>query len=343
MAWKQFLNDFDDFDFKKLVEMVDVFWDDREKIAETANMVWENRERLLKAVDYVSEYQDHITDVVGFINENREKLGDLMERLPELLSHTGEGIETAGLSAVRASTLLTGKAAAGSRAKAAKGDDQIISAYEMTGMAALALERCNLQLEHVAALIQELGDKVDDIRIPSFNPRYTEVMGFNVMTGIDLEETALTDNMADRMRNGADRLSEISDDFSNVSVQFRKLGAMLVHTGDNLSSVGEQLQSSGRTLRRVGGRTPDRAATIQLTAQLEAGEQSIPQASALEEEIKRLQAQAGDVRSTRTGGKPSVQGTDRRPPAKKPAKPATKTKRTTAAKPASPKEKKSGR
>jgi hypothetical protein len=284
--WKQILGDMDDFDFQKVMEIANLFWDDREKITETVNMVWDNRERLVQTVDYISKYQDHITDVVTYIGENKDRLGELIDRLPELLDKTGVGIETAGMSAERASALLTGDSK----------DDDVISAYEMTGMAAIALQRCNVQLEHVAMLIQELGDKIDGIRIPSVKPQYTDVMGFKVISGIDLEEGALADDVAVRFRSSADRISEISDDFTEVSAQFRKLGTMLVHTGDNLNSVGAQLQHSGQSLRAM---TAEKGGRRTVTIELEPAEQPIRSASSVEKEIAKLQAEAEKVRAAR--------------------------------------------
>ena len=276
---------------------------DLSKVAEVVNKLWEEREQLAQTIEYVTTYQESITNAITYINDNKEHLGELIERLPELLDKTGVGIETAGLSAERASTLLTGDSK----------DDEVISAYEMTGMAAIALERCNVQLEQVALLIQQLGEQLDGVRIPSIKPQFTEVMGFNVLSGIDLEENALSHNVAERFHSSADRISEISTDFSNVSEQFRKLGTMLVHTGDNLHSVGAQLQQSGRSLRVM---TPD-SATRAITIDLEPVEQPIPTAKSVEKEIAKLQAEAEKVRAARA--------TTPEAKTKKPAKPAKTT------------------
>ncbi|MCB0045575.1 MAG: hypothetical protein KDD92_09110 [Caldilineaceae bacterium] len=269
--WKQILGDMDDFDLNKIGEMVDVFW--------------EKRDQLMETMDYFSTYKDRITAVVEYISENKERLGELMDSLPEIMDKTGVGIETAGLSAERASALLTGD----------NKDDKIISAYEMTGMAAVALQRCTVQLENIATLIQELGDKVDGIRIPSFDAQFTEVMGFRVITGLDINENSLTGDIGDRFHGGADRISEISDDFTRVSEQFRKLGTMLVHTGDNLNSVGSQLQRSGKSLRAMTPDTAKRSVTIDVTAV----ERPIKEAGALDKEIAKLEAEAAKLRKAR--------------------------------------------
>jgi hypothetical protein len=219
-------------------------------------------------------------------------------------------MEMAGASAVRASALLTGGG----------GKDGSVSAYELTGMAAVALERCNVQLENVAALVQDLGAKLDGIRIPSLTPKYTDVMGLRVMTGVDMSELPLVADAAQHLRSGADRLSDISDDFTDVAQRLSTLGTSLTRTGQNLSKVGEQLQDSGTTLRKVSDKAPSRTTrAIALPA-----ESAIPEAKRIESEIQRLKAESGQVRARRVGAPTSAPVTAKgakQSPARTPATP----------------------
>lgn len=317
--WKDILGQMGDFDMKKAAALVDAFWDDREKILETANMVWDQRERFGTVVAYVSENQDQITGVLDFVERNKDRLLDLADRLPELLRGAGSGLETAGLGAVRASALLTGKGE----------EDGAISAYELTGMAALALERCNLQLEQVAALIQDLGEKIDAIRIPSINPTFTEFMGHRVMTGLGLQEDALADDVAARFRDGAGRLSEISDDFSDVAVRLTALGASLTHSGRNLDAVGRKLQDSGHTLRQA---SPEKQGLVSAPARppsAPAVDLTLPEEPRIASELAALKAEAGSVRAQRLASVPVGKSATATPSGKSgaakstPAKPST--------------------
>ncbi|RUA17674.1 MAG: hypothetical protein DSY55_01780 [Clostridia bacterium] len=330
--WKSLLDNMDDFDLKRVVDLVDAFWDDREKIVTSTNMVWENRERFIDSLEYVSDNRDriddivdfinknrhyiieamdfirknshhleevmaflkanrsHLDDVVQFINENREQVTHFVEHLPDILDNAGESIVAAGEGAVRASTWLTGS----------DPNDDALSAYELTAMAAMALERCNLQLENVAAMLQTLGHQVDDIHIPAIEPRYTEVMGFHVVTGIHITESALADNAADHFTASADRLSDIGDDFSNAAGQLRRLGSSLTQAGDKLTTVGSQLQRSGGVMRSISEKTAGSRAQI---IEIEAPQLDIKHQQAFEKkmegEIKALQKEVAKLRKQR--------------------------------------------
>ena len=178
--------------------------------------------------------------VVDLVWDNRDKIMDLIERLPEMLSETGESMEAAGASAVKASNFLTGS-------------DDSPGARELSNLAAEALDRCYSELRSVARVMDKLGNEIDDIRIPSIKPEYTEIANIRVIKGIDFGESQLVDNAAERLKGGSDRLDEIGKDLRNVAVQLRKLGRGLTDTGDDLNKVGVKLAQSGTTLRSYSG------------------------------------------------------------------------------------------
>ena len=189
------LNRFDDFDMEKLVEVV--------------NLVWNNREKIM----------------------------DLIENLPEMLRDTGDNIESAGDSAIRASAFLTGDKKGGA------------SAGKMSELAAGALDRCFDEIQNASKVMAALGKELDDIKIPNVKPKYIEVLGNKVIGGIDFDEDGLFDNPAKRLQDGAGRLNVIGKDLGEVANNLRELGGMLTDTGKDLNNVGEKLKNSGSTLR----------------------------------------------------------------------------------------------
>ena len=196
--------------FGKLFDVVDDF--DTKKVMEVVNLVWDNRERIM----------------------------DLIENLPTLLRETGDSIESAGSSAMNASAFLTGNR-----------DDDSISAKAMSDLAASALERCYTQLQGVSNVMDKVGVELDELRIPTLEPTYTEVLGMNVVSGVEMGELQLLDDVAGRLKGGSDSLEEIGKDLKNVADQLRKLGGALNEAGGDLNNVGLKLQQSGNTLRSM--------------------------------------------------------------------------------------------
>ncbi len=182
---------------------------------------------------------EKVMEVVNLVWNNREKFIDLLENLPKLLQETGESIESAGTSAMKASVFLSGDE---------KGSP---SAGEMSDLAATALDRCYKEINAAAKIMANLGDDLDKVRIPSFKPKYMEVMGHRVMSGVDFGEEGLLDNAADKLNDGSARLGSIGKDLRLVAQNLREMGAVLTDTGKDLNDVGVQLKQSGGTLRSL--------------------------------------------------------------------------------------------
>ncbi len=196
--------------FNRMFDMLDDF--DTKKVMEVVNLVWNNRERFI----------------------------DLIENLPDLLRNTGDSIESAGQSAVKASLFLTG------------GDnDGMASARQISDLAANALERCNRELRSVAKTMDGLGQEIDDVQLPTMQPTYTEIMGINVISGVEMDEYPMPDNAATRLKEGSDRIQEIGKDLEKVAQYLRQLGGALTETGGDLNNVGVQLKQSGNMLRSM--------------------------------------------------------------------------------------------
>ncbi|MCP5097779.1 MAG: hypothetical protein GY943_19705 [Chloroflexi bacterium] len=182
---------------------------------------------------------EKVMEVVNLVWNNREKFIDLIENLPKLLRETGESIESAGASAMKASSFLAG------------GDNDAPSAGDISEIAATALERCYRELRSAAKVMDSVGKELDAVRIPSVKPKYMEVMGHKLIGGLDIGEDGLFDNVADRLTDGSDRLDAIGKDLRLVAGNLRDLGGVLTDTGKDLNDVGVQLKQSGGTLRSL--------------------------------------------------------------------------------------------
>lgn len=209
-------------DVGKAKDTVDALWDDRDKISDTANLVWENR--------------DAITDVIEFFGENKDAILGIIRELPDLLADTGNGIARAGESAIAASGFLLGT------------DGEEGAVIEITEFAAEALARCVEQLDNAVGVLGRAGEEIDKIGIPTVDPKFTEVVGFKVVTGLDFGTSPIAGGVSDRMRDGAGNLASIAEDFGVVAEQLKRLGSRLNDTGSDLNNVGGLLQETGTTM-----------------------------------------------------------------------------------------------
>lgn len=230
-----------DLDIERITQVVESVWEDRDKISESVNLVWENREQFMNVLNFVRDNQEMLLQVLHFVQNQRERLLDMLDNLPELLGQTGICIEAAGNSALRASTFLTGS----------DGDPDSLSANDLANVAALVLERCQSEIQNAAQIMKVVGNEVDGLTIPSISPKYSEVMGFNVISGLEIGDEPLIDDAAGRLRRGSDRLDLIGSELQTFAIQMRKLGSALTDVGNNLNEVGEQLTTSGGTLRNL--------------------------------------------------------------------------------------------
>jgi hypothetical protein len=154
-------------------------------------------------------------------------------------------LELAGLTALKAGSFLTGD-----------GDDDDISVRDIADLAGSALHRAHAGIGAAASLVARIGDEVDDIRIPTFEPTYSEVAGFKVVTGVDFGEASVVDKVAGRIRDGAEQLRRIAEEIGDASANVGLLGAKISDAGADLGKAGDRIQSSGEILRGVSGVEP---------------------------------------------------------------------------------------
>lgn len=177
-------------------------------------------------------------EAITFIWENRERLMELVEQLPDLMREAGDNMQAAGSSATSAAAFLTGEKA-GRR-----------SVRDMADVAATALESSKDELQAAAELLEHFGEELEAIRIPFFKPQFMDVMGMELVSGLNMGEQQLFDNPGGRLKSSAERLKQISTSLTEVSSQMREMGDVLTDMGYAMKNVGEQLQNGGQTLHR---------------------------------------------------------------------------------------------
>ncbi len=193
--------------------------------------------RVADAVSSIWEHRDELLDVVDWFKDHKDSVMDLLSKLPDLVSSAGSGIANAGEAAVSAAKFLVG----------GDGDDEF-SASDLARTAADALDRCREELADAQDLIRRLGDEVDEITVPSVKPKFVKIAGLNVIAGLDIGQSNLADDAANKIRGGADRLAGVGEGLETVSDQLRKLGGAVTEAGGKLQSVGGFLETSGTQL-----------------------------------------------------------------------------------------------
>lgn len=199
---------------------------DMEKVLGALGDMWEHRDQVIELIQWFGRYKDRVVSMV--------------KDLPDLVATAGGGMGTAGDSAQKAATFLVG-------------DGDGISAKELTEIASRALSTCREELSNVRELIAHLGDEIDDLRIPTVEAKFAEIGGIRVIKGIDIGESKLTDQAAERLRQGADRLGSISDALDTVSGHLSTLGGKVTDAGASLGTAGEYLTRSGAQLQSLMG------------------------------------------------------------------------------------------
>lgn len=210
-------------------------------LANFANLLLNNHQKILGATELLWDNWDDMMEVVEYVMDHRAQIGEFLSKVPEFLGKTGDLIQAAGVSATQASAFLTG-------------DDKrkdSVSARDLADLAANALDNCQDELKSVAELMARIGKQFDNVKIPTLKPEYSKVMGFEVITGLELGESSFVDDAADQLRHGAERIEQISVNFQNVAQQMRKMGGVLTDAGGDLRNVGNHLQESSVVLQSI--------------------------------------------------------------------------------------------
>ena len=182
-----------------------------------------------------------IMEVVNLVWDNRDQIKRLIEQLPQTLKESGDNIESAGNSAVRAGYFFGGGGP----------DKEAVDASQLSRRAATALTKCQREIKDAARMMERVGAEIDDIWIPSVKPKYLEVLGHKVVSGLDIGENKLMGEVATKLKDGSDNLGNLGDELQDIAKSLRELSGVLRDAGGDMVNVGEQLVKSGHTLREM--------------------------------------------------------------------------------------------
>lgn len=194
-------------------------------------------------VGWVVENKDGLGKAIDFIRDLDDKIPELIKTLPGLLASLGGGLAEAGEQAQRAAvTLLGADGEGGAKALLSRGSGALTSMTD--------------QLSGAASAIAEVADDVGKVGIPSFEAKYTEVVGFRVISGVEMDTNPILKGPADKLKAGADTVTDVTGNITELAADLAQLAGVMAAIGGALDGLGERLGSSGNQIRGLMG-APD--------------------------------------------------------------------------------------
>lgn len=190
--------------------------------------------QIKEVVDLVLNNKDSLLDAVAFVRDHGDDLIDLMQRLPDILERAGSALATAGDAAMQASQFLVA------------GDG--VDADDVASAAATAIEVCTEHLGTVASLLGRVAGQLDDIRVPTLGVDRTEMMGINVVSGLDVGSKAVARGPADSIKNTSDQMQAVVGALADAGAGLAQLQANLGAAGEKIQSVAGEIERSGSAL-----------------------------------------------------------------------------------------------
>ncbi|MGB8218027.1 MAG: hypothetical protein WCE94_12070 [Candidatus Methanoperedens sp.] len=160
---------------------------------------------------------------------------------PGILLDAGNGIETAGISAINTSYFIKG------------GGNVQVNACEMVDVTADAIKECYQLLENAATLIDKSGQEIDIIKVPTVSASYINILGHDVVSGLNFGNTSLFGNVATGLKNGAADLNTVGMKLQIAESHLRQLKDALNQAGTDLNTAGTALKDGGQKLKKLAG------------------------------------------------------------------------------------------
>lgn len=192
-------------------------------------------DRVKDVVSAVWDHKDEVAGAVAFVRDHGEDLVALAARLPELLAKAADGLAGAGADARAAAEFLTGEGGKG-------------GVKALTELAGDALEACRHELSAARGLLDDLGQELDGVPIPSVRPTYSEVLGHRLITGLELADGKLLEEAGKRVKEGAARFDGVGEQLAAVADRLREIGALVERAGHGLAGTAAKLESGGKSL-----------------------------------------------------------------------------------------------
>lgn len=191
-------------------------------------------------VEWVVDNKDALGKAIDFIRDLDDRIPELIRVLPGLLASLGGGLAEAGEQAQRAAVTLLG-------------DDGEGGARAVLGRGADALSGMTEQLGGAATMLSGVADDVGKVGIPSFEAKYTEVVGFRVISGVEIETSPILKGPAEKLKSGADTVTDVTRNLGSLADDLAQLAAVMGTIGQALDGLGERLGSSGQQIRGLMG------------------------------------------------------------------------------------------
>lgn len=162
----------------------------------------------------------------------------LLGQLPDVLKKLGEGLSQAGEQAGKAAGALVGEGGKG-------------GAKQALANGATTLGTTKDQLTKAAELLAGVAKDFTGIGIPTVEPTFTKVAGFNVVSGVDIGSSTPLAGPAKRLTESAQTVTGVAGELDSLSGSLRELSDILGTVGEALSGLGTRLNDSGGTVRSL--------------------------------------------------------------------------------------------
>lgn len=191
-------------------------------------------------VEWVVDNKDALGTAIDFIRDLDVRIPELIRVLPGLLASLGGGLAEAGEQAQRAAVTPLG-------------DDGEGGASAVLGRGAEALSGMTDQLGSAATMLSGVADDVGKVGIPSFEAKYTDVVGFRGISGVEIETSRILEGPAEKLKSGADSVTDVTSNLGSLAEDLTQLAAVMGTIGQALDGLGERLGSSGQQIRGLTG------------------------------------------------------------------------------------------
>lgn len=198
--------------------------------------------RVKDVVSAVWDSKDEVAGAVAFVRDHGDEILDLVRKLPEYLSLTSKALTDAAEDVAGAAAFLTG-----GPGPAGKRTGGVLAVTQAAGE---ALDACRHELSDAKTLLDRVGAEFAKVPIPSVEPKYSEVMGVRIISGLELGDDKLLASASERMGEIASRFDGVGERLAEVAEQLRKLGAAVDKAGDGLAGTATKLEAGGAALAR---------------------------------------------------------------------------------------------
>lgn len=250
------------------------------------------------SVQWVFDNKDALGDAIEFVRDIDDKVLALVKSLPATLAGLGEGLANAGEQAHQAAAALLGS-------------DGESGAFAVVDHGANLLGGVTEQLNGAVSLLSGVADDVGKVGIPSIEPRFSEVLGFKVISGVEMDTTPVLSGPAEKLKAGVDSVGSVSENLSGLAEDLAKLAGALTSIGRALDGLGNGLEGSGSTISSLMGAPSSNG---------DGGKPPAKKAAAKKAPAKKAPAKKGATKKApakETAKAPAKKGATKKAPAKK--------------------------